>query len=147
MTGPATTLRAIAKVPALQNAVNPKADVQPSHAAGDIQQQPRSRLITLSHNPRFQVIWPVSPQRFHNIATNTKPVPTTGRRNLPLITKTFWQTRQTAETGEINRSETPHAIRCNFHLLDYYRFFTYSNFGSGTPLGACKVRISTLEIA
>jgi hypothetical protein len=24
-----------------------------------------------------------------------------------MITKTFWQTRQTAETGEINGAETP----------------------------------------
>jgi hypothetical protein len=78
---------------------------------GDIH-NPRSGLETLSHNPRLQVIRPapVHAPRFDNLATPNKSIPTVSHRNLRLITKTFWQTRQTAGTGEINGSETPHTV-------------------------------------
>jgi len=78
---------------------------------GDIH-NPRSGLETLSHNPRLQVIRPapVPSPRFDNLATPNKSIPTVSHRNLRLITKTLWQTRQTAGTGEINGSETPHTF-------------------------------------
>jgi hypothetical protein len=74
---------------------------------GDIH-HPRSRLKTPSHNPRLQVIGPapVPAPRFDNLATPDKSIPTISHRHLHMSTKTFWQTHQTAETGEINGSET-----------------------------------------
>jgi hypothetical protein len=76
---------------------------------GDIH-NPRSGLETLGHNPRLQVIRPapVPAPRFDNLATPNKSIPTVRHRNLRLITKTFWQTFQAAETGEINATGTPH---------------------------------------
>ena len=78
---------------------------------GDIH-NPRFRLETLSHNPRLQIIRPapVPAPRFDNLATPNKSIPTVNR-HLHLITKTFWQTRQATDTGEINGSETPHTER------------------------------------
>jgi len=78
---------------------------------GDIH-HPRSGLETLSHNPRFQVVRPppVPAPRFHNLDPTNKSIPTVRHRNLRLITKTFWQTPQAAETGEINGSGTPHTV-------------------------------------
>jgi hypothetical protein len=78
---------------------------------GDIH-HPRSRLKTLSHNPRLQVARPpsVPAPRFHNLTTTNKSIPTIHHQNLRLITKTFWQARQTAEIREINGSGTPHTV-------------------------------------